>query len=103
MSSLASVPATAMASIACWNAAGRAVSTALNNSCTTECSRTSLLSGRLARGVARQEAQAFAAQKAKAEQGAVTLVFENVPPGLGSHVHWDRRLDARLAGALMGI
>ena len=24
-------------------------------------------------------------------------------PGLGSHVHWDRRLDARLAGALMGI
>jgi chorismate synthase len=26
-----------------------------------------------------------------------------MPPGLGSHVHWDRRLDARLAGALMGI
>ena len=26
-----------------------------------------------------------------------------LPPGLGSHVHWDRRLDARLAGALMGI
>src|SRR5699024_9618356 len=25
------------------------------------------------------------------------------PPGLGSHVHWDRRLDSRLAGALMGI
>ena len=25
------------------------------------------------------------------------------PPGLGTHVHWDRRLDARLAGALMGI
>ena len=24
-------------------------------------------------------------------------------PGLGSHVHWDRRLDSRLAGALMGI
>jgi chorismate synthase len=30
------------------------------------------------------------------------LVFD-VPPGLGSHVHWDRRLDARLAGAMMGI
>ena len=30
------------------------------------------------------------------------LVF-NAPPGLGSHVHWDRRLDARLAGAMMGI
>ena len=26
-----------------------------------------------------------------------------LPPGLGSHVHWDRRLDARLAAALMGI
>ncbi len=30
------------------------------------------------------------------------LVFD-VPPGLGSHVHWDRRIDARLAGAMMGI
>lgn len=30
------------------------------------------------------------------------LVFD-VPPGLGSHVHWDRRLDSRLAGAMMGI
>ena len=26
-----------------------------------------------------------------------------LPPGLGSYVHWDRRLDAQLAGALMGI
>ena len=26
-----------------------------------------------------------------------------LPPGLGSHVHWDRRLDAQLAAALMGI
>ena len=26
-----------------------------------------------------------------------------LPPGLGSSAHWDRRLDARLAGALMGI
>lgn len=26
-----------------------------------------------------------------------------VPPGLGSHVHWDRKLDARLAAALMSI
>jgi chorismate synthase len=26
-----------------------------------------------------------------------------VPPGLGSHVHWDRRLDGRLAGAMMSI
>ena len=29
--------------------------------------------------------------------------MHGLPPGLGSHVHWDRRLDARLAGALMGI
>ena len=31
-----------------------------------------------------------------------TLVF-GAPPGLGSFVHWDRRLDSQLAGALMGI
>ena len=35
--------------------------------------------------------------------GVVEVIVENLPPGLGSHVHWDRRLDARLAGALMGI
>jgi len=35
--------------------------------------------------------------------GIVEVVAYDVPPGLGSHVHWDRRLDARLAGALMSI
>ena len=35
--------------------------------------------------------------------GVVEVLVYNVPPGLGSHTHWDRRLDARLAGALMGI
>jgi len=35
--------------------------------------------------------------------GIVEVVVWGLPPGLGSHVHWDRRLDARLAGALMGI
>jgi chorismate synthase len=35
--------------------------------------------------------------------GVVEVLASNVPPGLGSHVHWDRRLDARLAAALMGI
>jgi chorismate synthase len=35
--------------------------------------------------------------------GVVEVVTHGLPPGLGSHVHWDRRLDARLAGALMGI
>ena len=35
--------------------------------------------------------------------GVVEVLAFNMPPGLGSHVHWDRRLDARLAGALMGI
>ena len=35
--------------------------------------------------------------------GVVEVVVTQLPPGLGSHVHWDRRLDARLAGALMGI
>lgn len=35
--------------------------------------------------------------------GVVEVVAHGLPPGLGSHVHWDRRLDARLAAALMSI
>jgi chorismate synthase len=35
--------------------------------------------------------------------GVVEVAVWGLPPGLGSHVHWDRRLDSRLAGALMGI
>ena len=35
--------------------------------------------------------------------GVVEVLAYGVPVGLGSHVHWDRRLDARLAAALMGI
>ena len=35
--------------------------------------------------------------------GVVEVLAYNLPPGLGSYVHWDRRLDSRLAGALMGI
>jgi chorismate synthase len=35
--------------------------------------------------------------------GVVEVLAYGVPPGLGSHVHWDRRIDARLAGALMGV
>jgi chorismate synthase len=35
--------------------------------------------------------------------GVVEVVSYGLPPGLGSHVHWDRKLDSRLAAALMGI
>ncbi len=35
--------------------------------------------------------------------GVVEVIVHGLPPGLGSHVHWDRRLDSRLAAALMGI
>jgi chorismate synthase len=35
--------------------------------------------------------------------GVVEVIVAGLPPGLGSHVHWDRRLDSRLAAALMGI
>jgi chorismate synthase len=35
--------------------------------------------------------------------GAVEVLAYGVPVGLGSHVHWDRRLDGLLAGALMSI
>ncbi|GAB3879624.1 hypothetical protein GCM10029964_032340 [Kibdelosporangium lantanae] len=35
--------------------------------------------------------------------GVIEVIAYGLPPGLGSYVHWDRRLDARLAGALMGV
>jgi chorismate synthase len=35
--------------------------------------------------------------------GVVEVLAYGLPPGLGSHVHWDRRLDGQLAGALMSI
>ena len=35
--------------------------------------------------------------------GTVEVVAEGVPIGLGSHVHWDRKIDARLSQALMSI
>jgi len=45
--------------------------------------------------------------RARRERDSVGGVFEvlvhGVPPGIGSHVHWDRRLDGRLAQALMSI
>ena len=54
-------------------------------------------------------AQAMEAEIADAHRegdtlgGVVEVLAYGLPPGLGSHVHWDRRLDARLAAALMGI
>jgi chorismate synthase len=54
------------------------------------------------------EARMVAAIKAAAKDGdslggVVEVLAYGVPVGLGSHVHWDRRLDALLAQALMSI
>src|SRR3954470_24226612 len=35
--------------------------------------------------------------------GTFEVIFRGLPPGLGSYVHWDRKLDGRLAQALMSI
>jgi chorismate synthase len=35
--------------------------------------------------------------------GIFEVLVSGVPPGLGSHTHWDRKLDGRLAGAMMSI
>jgi chorismate synthase len=35
--------------------------------------------------------------------GVMEIVALHVPPGLGSHVHWDRRLDARIVAAMVSI
>ncbi len=55
-------------------------------------------------GSAAMVAEVEAAKKAGDTLGGVVEVLAyGLPPGLGSHVHWDRRLDAQLAAALMGI
>src|SRR5512143_1113797 len=49
-------------------------------------------------------AEIRAAMEAKDTVGGITeVVALNVPPGLGSHVQWDRRLSARLIGALASV
>ena len=54
-----------------------------------------------------EEAMVARIEQAKADRdtlgGVVEVVAYGLPPGLGSHVHWDRKLDARLAGALMSV
>ncbi len=55
-------------------------------------------------GSAAMVAQVEAAKKDGDTLGGVVEVLAyGLPPGLGSYAHWDRRLDAQLAGALMGI
>lgn len=49
-------------------------------------------------------AEIRATMEAKDTLGGITeVVALNVPPGLGSHVQWDRRLSARLIGALSSV
>jgi chorismate synthase len=52
---------------------------------------------------AMREAVDEARQQGESLGGVFEVVVDGVPPGLGSHVHWDRRLDGRLAQALMSI
>ncbi len=53
---------------------------------------------------AMMHAEIRAAMEAKDTLGGITeVVALNVPPGLGTHVQWDRRLSARLIGALASV
>ncbi|MCK4546839.1 MAG: chorismate synthase [Candidatus Eisenbacteria sp.] len=56
-------------------------------------------------GVGRRMADAIrsAQEEGHSLGGSVEVVASGIPPGVGSHVAWDRKLDARLAGALMSI
>jgi chorismate synthase len=53
------------------------------------------------------EAMHAAIHQVKTDKDTLGGVFEvvalNVPPGLGSHVHWDKRLDARIVAAMVSI
>lgn len=48
-----------------------------------------------------------AIEAAKADRdtlgGVIEVLAHGLPPGVGSHVHWDRRIDGLLAGALISI
>src|SRR2546423_9964783 len=44
-----------------------------------------------------------AAERGDTLGGTFRVVATGLPPGLGSHVHWDRKLDARLAMAIVSI
>ncbi len=44
-----------------------------------------------------------AKEKGETLGGIIEVFALNVPPGLGSHIQWDKRLDGRIAQALMSI
>jgi chorismate synthase len=57
---------------------------------------------------AEAEAEMIAAVEAAAKDGdslggVLEVLGYGIPAGLGSHVHWDRRIDGRIAQALMSI
>ncbi|MDX1389335.1 MAG: chorismate synthase [Acidobacteriota bacterium] len=56
---------------------------------------------------AKVQAMIDAVESARKNKDSIGGVFEvlarGVPPGFGSHVHWDRKIDGRLAGAVMSI
>ena len=56
-------------------------------------------------GASERMVQAIDAAGAEGDSlgGVVEVLAFGVPPGLGSYVHWDRKIDGRLAGALMAI
>lgn len=54
-------------------------------------------------GVAMKHAIDQAKEAGDTLGGSFEVIAHAVPPGLGSHTHWDRKLDGRLAQALMSI
>jgi chorismate synthase len=44
-----------------------------------------------------------AIEKKETLGGIIEVVASGIPPGLGSYVHWERRLDSRLAAAVMSV
>lgn len=58
-------------------------------------------------GAETEEAMVAEIERAKADRdtlgGVMEVLVYGLPPGVGSHVHWDRKLDARLGEALLSI
>ena len=58
-------------------------------------------------GAETEQAMVAEIERAKADRdtlgGVMEVLVYGLPPGVGSHVHWDRKLDARLGEALLSI
>lgn len=68
-----------------------------------ECLDVKVAGSVIALGNGGEEALKSAADNGDTVGGIVQVTIDGLPGGIGSYTHWDRRIDSRLAAAIMGI